>query len=465
MPARLRKLPSLLLEQLPTLISLTLLAAIAAWGYIWDWKIPSPPELLHPSPEKKTEDAEKKGDKKEPRKPDQPLPLVKLDSEDALKVAGIKLQPVEERIVREHVTANGELDFDQDRYAHLSTLASGRAWSVHKHAGDEVKKDDVLALIACPQLAQLKFDLQQTLLSVQTREQYHKRLKDGGTTTAVKDLEQAKSSLREAHILLSKDRQSLQNLGLTIHTDELTGQNDEKIAARLRTLGIPDTLLQGLDSKTLTNNLLPMYAPFDGLVVKRDIVRGEMVNTTTPQFVLADLRRLWIMLYVRLEDVGKLRLDQEVAFHLDGPGEDAPAAKITWISAEVDEKTHTVMARADVPNPQGRLRPRTFGTARILVDEKKRVIVPNEALQFDGTSHLVFARGETATQFQPLRVTLGPRHEKFAVEAGKMPVKLGPRPEDFTVILSGVKAGQTIATSGSHALLSEMLKERIGGEE
>ena len=136
-----------------------------------------------------------------------------------------------------------------------------------------------------------------------------------------------------------------------------------------------------------------MYAPFDSMVIKRDIVIGEVVNPTTPQFVLADLSRLWIMLHVRLEDVGKLSDGQEVLFHLNGANEDAPLAKINWISAEVDEKTRTVSVRADVANPKGRLRPNTFGDAHILVRQHKRLTVPNGALQFDGSAHVVFARG------------------------------------------------------------------------
>jgi cobalt-zinc-cadmium efflux system membrane fusion protein len=448
MPSRMRNLLSLFRDQLPAVLTLALLGVVAWWGYLWDWNIPSLPELLHPSATKASAETEKKPEEaKEAGGANKPLPPIKLDSEDVLEAAGIKLERIEERLVGEYVKAHGDLDFDQNLYAHLSTRANGTAWSVHKNAGGEVKKDEVLALIASPQLAQLKFDLQQTLLNVHTRQLYSKRLQGSGDATALQDRDRAEAALREARISLSKDQQSLQNLGLTISTEELARMSDEQVAARLRTLGIPDTLLQRLESNTLTNNLLPMYAPFDGVVIKRDIVIGEVVNPGTPQFVLADLRRLWIMLHVRLEDAGKLRLGQEVAFHLDGPNEDAPPAKITWISAEVDKETRTVAVRADVPNPKGRLRPNTFGDARILVRQEKRLTVPNEALQFDGKSHVVFARGASATVFQPLRVELGPRHE------------------DFTVILHGVEAGQILATSGSHALLSEMLKERIGGED
>ncbi|MGH7171826.1 MAG: efflux RND transporter periplasmic adaptor subunit [Gemmataceae bacterium] len=452
MPAQLRKLPWILLDQLPTLLALAVLGVVAWWGFV----------LLYPSPTKQNEEASssKEGEKKEAPDAKRPLPSVKLASKEGLKSAGIDTGKVEERLVGEYVEAHGDIDFNQDHYAHLSTLASGKASKVYKRRGDEVKKGEVLALIAAPELASLKFDLQHTLLMEHKRKIIYERLKLTGDATAQQARDDAEASLREERIRLSKDQQSLQNLGLTVSLDELIrltdARADEQVVARLRTLGIPDTLLQQLDASTLTSNLLPMYAPFDGMVIDRDIVIGEVVNPAKPQFVLADLSRLWIMLHVRLEDVGKLSEGQEVAFHLDGSNEDAPPAKINWISAEVDEKTRTVPVRADVDNPKGRLRPNTFGDARILVRKEKHLLVPTAALQFDGISYVVFARGASETEFQPLRVKLGPRPRR---------VTLVPFQEDFTVVLSGVKAGQRIAISGTQLLLSEMQKERIAGED
>lgn len=446
MSSRLHRFALLLLRQVPALLALGVLASIAWWGYIWDWRVPTLPELLHPS-EKKAEEAEKSPEKKEPERDNKKLPPFKLDSKEAVDKAEIEMQRIEPQWVDEYVKAHGDIEFDLNHYAHLSTRAAGSVHSVHKEAGSEVKKGDILALIASPELARLKFDLQQTLLMVQTRASIARRFNSSGDATAAKDRESAEFALRDARIALSKDQQSLQNLGLNIALDELTNLNDEQIAARLRTLGISETLLQKLDDGPLSNNLLPLYAPFDGLVIKRDIVRGEIVSPQTPQFVLADTRRLWITLHVRMEDAGKLKLHQKVVFHLDAPKMDAPPTEINWISAEVDEKTRTVAVRADVANPDGSLRPHTFGDGDILVNREKHLTVPNDAIQVDGATNLVFAQGESATEFQPLRVTLGKRHDTF------------------TVVLDGVEAGQTIAVKGTRTLLSEMLKERIGGED
>ena len=140
----------------------------------------------------------------------------------------------------------------------------------------------MLALVASPELASIKFDLQQTLLTVKSARRHYQRLLNTGISTAAKDRESSEFAFREARVGLSKNQQALQNLGLDVPLDELALANvsDEQAAVRLRTLGIPDTLLQGLDANAVTSNLLPMFAPFDGVVIKRDIVIGEMVNPT-----------------------------------------------------------------------------------------------------------------------------------------------------------------------------------------
>lgn len=455
MTTRNHSLPSMLLSPVPTLLTLALLAGVAWLGIHYDWKIPRLPVLLRLEAEKSNEEEKSnENDNESPDSLDKPLPPVKLASEEAARTAGIRLAQVEKRSIGEYLTANGDIDFDQNHYAHLSSRAAGTAWSIQKQVGDTVKKGEVLALIASPEVAKLKFDLQQTLLTVQTRQLSLKRLQEGESAQIKLEVEKAHASLREARIHLFGVQQSLQNLGLRIQAEELLKLTDEQLAERLRMLGIPDALRRQLEKERLesdkrTNNLLPMYAPFDGVVVERHIVDGEIVNMDQPQFVLADLRNLWIMLHVRLEDMGKVKRGQQVIFHLDGPDVDAPPATIVWISEEVEEKSHTLPVRAEVANTDERLRlrPRTFGTGRIRIAQSERLVVPNAALQFDGRSHLVFVRLGSDSEFQPVRVRLGPRHDRF------------------TEIVSGVQVGQLIAAEGSHVVLSEMLKKRIGGED
>jgi cobalt-zinc-cadmium efflux system membrane fusion protein len=173
---------------------------------------------------------------------------------------------------------------------------------------------------------------------------------------------EAQVALREARVKVLAQRQALANLGLAVRLEDLRKLPDEQAFRKLRLLGLPPNLAGADQEDDLPASLLPLRAPFAGQVVKRDVVVGEVVTPSLPQFVVADLGKLWVMLDVRLEDVGLLAVGQEVTFRSEATDQEA-AGKLTWISPDVDPKTRTVRARAEVANPSGRLRPATFGKA------------------------------------------------------------------------------------------------------
>src|SRR5581483_1792155 len=102
-------------------------------------------------------------------------------------------------------------------------------------------------------------------------------------------------------------------------------------------------------------------------------------------FTVTDTSRLWVTASVKVEDADLVALGQRVSFVPDGGTRDAVAAVVSWVSTEVDEPTRTVRVRAEVENPDGRLRARTFGRARIVTrEEPDAIAVPNEAIQWEG---------------------------------------------------------------------------------
>src|SRR5207253_8012082 len=110
--------------------------------------------------------------------------------------------------------------------------------------------------------------------------------------------------------------------------------------------------------------------------------------------------RLWLNLHVRLEDVKYLRAraeagaapGQPVRFRPDGGGAEV-IGELTWLSTEADDKTRTVLARAVVANPQSKLRANTFGQGRIVLRaEARAVLVPGEAIHWEGDCHIVFVQ-------------------------------------------------------------------------
>ena len=228
--------------------------------------------------------------------------------------------------------------------------------------------------------------------------------------------------------------------------------NEEQRARRLRFLGLPESITAELDPELTTANLIPLTAPFDGIVIGHEITIGEIVAPDKAQMEIADTTQMWITMDLHQEHAIRLATGQELSFTTDGAPIEVQS-QISWISTEVDERTRTVAVRAVVDNPliegedpqyggQRLLRANTFGKGRVRVREKpSALVVPNLAVQWDEGKYLVFVRVADDT-----------------FEA--RPVELGTVADRTSEIVAGLQPGDVIATTGSHVLKSEIQQLR-----
>jgi cobalt-zinc-cadmium efflux system membrane fusion protein len=465
MPARIWRLAVGVASYVPTVLTLALLGGVALWGARNEWKVPGfSAKAADAEPEAPAavkvvrEPGGSEGDEAAGLLAGRPR--LEFPSAEAVRAAGLQVKAAETRDVAQYVTANAMLDYQPYRYAQLASRAPGTVFRVTKEMGEPVKKGEVLALIESTEVGKAKSDFLHSLAQVDVRSTAVERLKSAGGAVSGGNLREAEATLRDARIRLFNDQQRLLNLGLPLRMEDVAKLPEEQQVRHLRLLGLPEEVRKQLDPETLTANLLPLTAPFDGLVVRHpQAAPGEVVDTTRPLFVVADTRELHIELEINLEDAALLHLGQTVTFHAeDRPGDkDAgarPAATATGtlahISPEVNEKSRRVPVHAEVENPDGRLRPNTFGTGHVLIREKPgAVVVPADALQWEvrpqGRVYFVFVRlSETDFQVRPVRP--------------------GLRDGGF-VEVEGVAAGEEVVTTGSHVLKSELLRERIGGSE
>lgn len=238
--------------------------------------------------------------------------------------------------------------------------------------------------------------------------------------------------------------------------------DDDSRAARIRTVGLPEPLLKAVDPDHVTSNLLPLYAPFDGIVIGRDAVVGEVVDPTAPIFEVADVSNMWVILSVTKEDAGRVAVGQRVRFRPDGSGEEY-VSRVAWISTEVNEETRTLEVRADVstaasgtpmssdgrPMPPG-LRANTFGNGRIEVDRRgTAMVVPRSSLQWDGSRWVVFVPTGEAT---------------FAARTVRPGVQQGDSVEIVGDFAGGGRPTHVVGV-GSHVLKSQIVLERMEAGE
>jgi cobalt-zinc-cadmium efflux system membrane fusion protein len=432
----------------PTLLVLLLMVALGVWGVRFDWKVPKFSSLwtkpaadteepgLTLSPESSGDDAVARAFERR---------SLEFPSIEAVTRAGIKATPATVRPFSQYVVANGTIDYDQNRIAHLASRAPGITWDVKKQVGQRVKKGDVLALIESADVGKAKADFLHYLVLVDIK----KKIRDQMEPAVVPErkIQEAEADLREARIRLYNSQQTLINLGLPVTIEDLTSLSEKDLALRMRTLGLPAALASTLPLSETSTNLIPLLAPFDGTVIGRDIVKGEIVGPMGVQFTVADLSKMWILMDVRLEDAAVLRLHQPVRFVADGVTTLTATGELDWISTELEEKTRTVRARAEVANPNELLRARTFGTGSIRTRTVERgIAVPEDSVVEEDGHFIVFVR-LSDTKFESRLVRTG-------IHEGKM-----------IQIESGISPSDQVVTTGAHALKSEVLKGRIGSAE
>ena len=454
-----RKLARGIASQVPTVLTLALLGGLAVWGAQNDWRWSSGSGSKGTSEEAEKADSIKVIQEGNGEAGDEPGSLaarftrIVFPSDEAVQAAGIQVKPAKRRDMAQYVTANGALDYEPYRYAQLAPRAAGTIWQMYKVMGEAIHKGEVLAIIESADVGKAKTDFLQSLAQVDVRNRTLQRLRSAGASVAEGALREAEEGLRAARIRLFTDQQRLLNYGLALRIEDVANLPEDQQVRYLRVLGLPDDIRKSAASDTLTANLLPLTAPFAGQVVRHPHgAPGEVVDPAKPLFTIGDTSHLHIELEVHLEDVAHLRLGQQVTFTPEDKTGETAVGELAHISPEVNEKTRHVPVHAEVENPDGRLRPNTFGTGRILIRKQAQAVtVPARAVQWEidpkGRSYFVFVQVPKTNTFE------------------KRPIQLGIREGEFTEVVSGIEPDDAVVTTGSHVLKSQLLKDKIGGSE
>lgn len=350
--------------------------------------------------------------------------VVTLGSPEVVRAAGLEFAEVRAGPLTRTVERNAELAYNANRYARLSSRAGGVVAEVVKDLGDSVRKGEVLATVDSTELGTAKAELLQVIETVTLWEANAKReraLLEKGAGIEREALE-ADTRLAEARIALSRARQRLRNLGLSKEQVDVVEKEGD------------------------TSSLLAVTASFDGMVVERSAVVGEIAEPGKPLLSIADTKVMWAMVDLSEADLAVVKTGQEAAVSVDGlPGRSFPG-RLTWISMQIDPRTRTLKARVELDNGDGLLRANMFGRARIGAgDNRLAITVPKEAVQWEGCCNVAFVRVDPeGTTFQPSRLVL-------AFDAG-----------DRYEVADGLEPGEVVVTRGSFILKNEILKTSVG---
>ncbi len=381
------------------------------------------------------------------------LRRIQFASVEAMQKAGVDVTLVDRQPILESVTASGEITYDQTRIANLTSRVPGTVYRVEKSIGDQVQAGEILALIDAAEVGRAKTDLMQALVDERLQHTAVTRLASlsGQGVVPGRKTQEAEAAHAQARARVLSAQQTLVNLGLPVDVEPLRDLAEDDLVRRLRLLGLPAPLVQQLGPAELTGNTLPIRSALSGVVIARQVVTGDVVDASRMLFQVADTSQMWLALNVPLEVAHFVALGQKVDFRPDGDRRQVTGT-LTWISTAADAETRMVALRAELPNAKGQLRDETFGRGQIVLrEETEAIVVPNEAVHWEGCCHVVFVRdkGFFDSKTSP---------KVFHVRT----VRLGTKNEKYTEVLAGVLPGEVVAAKGSDVLRAEMLKNNLG---
>ncbi len=307
--------------------------------------------------------------------------------------------------VADQLTLSGRVQTNPTDVVRVYPPLSGRVLELRVLPGQEVKKNQVIAMLQSTELAQARSDFEKARIEA---------------ARADLQLDRARDLLKH-EVLAQRDYDDLAALDAADHA-ELA-----RTRQALHILGY---------SESDSSSLVPLRSPQAGVVLDVNTASGELqrsLDNATPIATIANIDRVWIVADLFPRDVREVHIGQPVDARISGYPETVYHSRVDNISDAVDPATLTLKVRVVLPNPQHRLKPQMYATVAITDQSRTAIIVPSTAVIRDGVSTYVFL--ETAPG-------------KYL----RRDVQLGTARDTTVEVLRGLSYGDRVVSTGSELL-------------
>lgn len=182
-------------------------------------------------------------------------------------------------------------------------------------------------------------------------------------------------------------------------------------------------------------------APFAGMITMRYADPGAFVAAPSAGgsaqnaalYTLMDFSVIRVQVPVPEMEAARVVADQPVRLTVEGLAGKVFTCRVTRFGYALDESTRTMLVEADIPNPQGELRPGMYARIGIGVEQHTNaLLIPVEALVTERAGSSVFVATDGKAQ--------------------KIPVTVGFNDGQKVEITKGLDAGQAVILVGRLAL-------------
>ncbi len=249
---------------------------------------------------------------------------------------------------------------------------------------------------------------------------------------------------QDEYILALKARDKL---GKSSFSDVAAGANSllEAARRRLELWDVTDDQIAELEKTRKPSRALTLFSTADGFVIARNAFERQRIMPETELYSIADLSTVWAVADVYEYEAQLVRVGQTAAMTLPSfPGRTF-RGKVSYVYPQLDNATRTVKVRVEFQNPDFALKPDMYANVELRFDFGNRLSIPKEAVLDSGSEQLAFVALDDG-YFEPRKV------------------KLGDETGGEVIVLSGLKAGERVVTSGNFLVDSESkLKSALSG--
>jgi membrane fusion protein (multidrug efflux system) len=179
-------------------------------------------------------------------------------------------------------------------------------------------------------------------------------------------------------------------------------------------------------------------APFSGVLGIRQVNLGQYLAGGDALVTLQSTNPIYVNFGVPQQSAADIPLGRVIRITAADGGGGGWTGRVTALDSMVDETTRNIQVQATLPNPGGKLRPGMFVQAEVPIGPSQSVVVlPASAINYAPYGDSVFVvadlKSEDGRTYRGVRQQL---------------VKLGAARGDQISVLSGVKAGEEVVTSG-----------------
>jgi membrane fusion protein (multidrug efflux system) len=258
-----------------------------------------------------------------------------------------------------------------------------------------------------------------------------------GDLLVQQDISSEKAQLRGAEAALELARVNVERMRKLLADEAIAQSQYDNAAAQFKEAKAQVDNIQAIIAKKT------IRAPFAGRLGIRLVNLGQTLNEGDGIVSLQSLDPIFVNFFLPQQELAPIRLGLKVQLTTDVlPGE-IVEGKITAINSQVDPSTRNIGVQATVANSQEHLRPGMFVKVAVVLPVQDKVLaIPSTAVLYAPYGDSVFVVEEEKSE----------KNGQDGKIVRQQFVRLGEKRGDFVSVVSGLKEGETVVSTGAFKL-------------